>query len=119
METYGARCVASPSNETDCGRAILKQRTPIAPVHWALPYRNAVRSGSQGSGGEIFARVGAQSRVATPAVVGQEAIKQFEVAGDDPDIVIACTVVARTSPAWHFRFSGCNYAADASGVLSR
>src|SRR4029079_3932189 len=24
-------------------------------------------------------------------VVGQEAIKQFEVAGDDPDIVIACT----------------------------
>ncbi len=26
METYGATCVASPSNETNAGRAILAQR---------------------------------------------------------------------------------------------
>src|SRR5262249_34253335 len=30
METYGARCVASPSNETDSGRAVLKQH-PDSP----------------------------------------------------------------------------------------
>ena len=31
METYGARCIASPSNETDSGRAILA-KTPNSPM---------------------------------------------------------------------------------------
>ena len=41
METYGARCVPSPSNETDCGRAILKQY-PDSPGSLGIAISEAV-----------------------------------------------------------------------------
>ncbi len=65
METYGARCIASPSNETESGRAILAKH----PEQSGLARHRHFRSrgdGGQGSGGEIFARLGAQSRASAP-----------------------------------------------------
>jgi tryptophan synthase beta chain len=90
METYGARCVASPSNETDCGRAILKQH-PDSPGSLGIAISEAVEVAAKDpavkySLGSVLNHV-----LLHQTVVGQEAIKQFEVAGDDPDIVIACT----------------------------
>ena len=41
METYGARCVASPSNETESGRAILKQN-PNSPGSLGIAISEAV-----------------------------------------------------------------------------
>jgi tryptophan synthase beta chain len=41
METYGARCIASPSNETDSGRAILKQH-PDSPGSLGIAISEAV-----------------------------------------------------------------------------
>lgn len=38
METYGARCLPSPSSETEYGRRVLAQR-PDHPGAWALPSR--------------------------------------------------------------------------------
>ena len=64
METYGARCLPSPSDQTDSGRAILaKSKQPGIARHRHF--------GSGGDGGEksrreIFARLGAQPRAVAP-----------------------------------------------------
>ena len=41
METYGAKCVASPSDETDSGRAILKPQ-PNSPGSLGIAISEAV-----------------------------------------------------------------------------
>ena len=106
METYGARCIASPSNETNSGRAILAKY----PEKSGLARHRHLRGcgdGGQGSGSEIFARLGAQPRAAAPDRQRAGSDQQFEMAGDDPDIVIGCTGGGSTSPASPSRSSGC------------
>ena len=89
METYGARCLPSPSDETQCGRAILA-KSPDSPGSLGIAISEAVEMAAKDpevkySLGSVLNHV-----LLHQTVVGQEAIKQFENAGDDPDIVIAC-----------------------------
>jgi tryptophan synthase beta chain len=89
METYGARCIASPSNETDSGRAILKQH-PDSPGSLGIAISEAVEVAAKDpavkySLGSVLNHV-----LLHQTVVGQEAIEQFAMAGDDPDVIIAC-----------------------------
>jgi tryptophan synthase beta chain len=89
METYGARCIASPSDETDSGRAILKAH-PDSPGSLGIAISEAVEMAAKDpavkySLGSVLNHV-----LLHQTVIGQEAIKQFEMAGDDPDVVIAC-----------------------------
>src|ERR1700686_3466610 len=90
METYGARCIASPSNETESGCAILKQH-PDSPGSLGIAISEAVEMAAKDpavkySLGSVLNHV-----LLHHPVNGQEAIKQFEMAGDDPDVVIGCT----------------------------
>jgi tryptophan synthase beta chain len=90
METYGARCIASPSTETDCGRAILAEH-PDSPGSLGIAISEAVEVAAKDpavkySLGSVLNHV-----MLHQTVIGQEAIEQFELAGDDPDIVIGCT----------------------------
>ena len=90
METYGARCIASPSNETESGRAILA-KDPNSPGSLGIAISEAVEVAAKDpavkySLGSVLNHV-----LLHQTVIGQEAIKQFEMAGDDPDIVIGCT----------------------------
>src|SRR5262249_45224147 len=90
METYGARCVASPSNETDCGRAILKQH-PNSPGSLGIAISEAVEVAAKDpavkySLGSVLNHV-----LLHQTIVGQEAFKQFEAARHDPDDVIGIT----------------------------
>jgi tryptophan synthase beta chain len=90
METYGARCIPSPSTETDSGRAILKEH-PDSPGSLGIAISEAVEVAAKDpavkySLGSVLNHV-----LLHQTVIGEEAIKQFEMAGDDPDIVIACT----------------------------
>jgi tryptophan synthase beta chain len=90
METYGARCIASPSNETESGRAILA-KDPNNPGSLGIAISEAVEVAAKDpavkySLGSVLNHV-----LLHQTVIGQEAIKQFEMAGDDPDIVIGCT----------------------------
>src|SRR5712671_5416852 len=85
METYGARCIPSPSNETDSGRAILKQH-PDSPGSLGIAISEAVEVAAKDpavkySLGSVLNHV-----LLHQTVIGEEAIKQFEMAGDDPDI---------------------------------
>jgi tryptophan synthase beta chain len=90
METYGARCIASPSNETECGRAILKQH-PNSPGSLGIAISEAVEVAAKDPAVKYALGSVLNHVLLHQTIVGQEAIKQFEAAGDDPDIVIGCT----------------------------
>ncbi len=90
METYGARCIASPSNETESGRAILKQH-PDSPGSLGIAISEAVEMAAKDPGVKYSLGSVLNHVLLHQTVIGQEAIKQFELAGDDPDIVIGCT----------------------------
>ena len=90
METFGARCVASPSNETVCGRAILAKR-PDHPGSLGIAISEAVelavqRDDTKYALGSVLNHV-----LLHQTVVGQEAMLQLEMAGDSPDVIVACT----------------------------
>ena len=90
METYGARCIASPSNETEVGRAILS-RTPDSTGSLGIAISEAVeiaatRDDTKYALGSVLNHV-----LLHQTVVGKEAMLQMEMAGDYPDVIVACT----------------------------
>ena len=90
MQTYGARCVASPSNETNTGKAILK-KNPNNTGSLGIAISEAVEMAAQSkttkySLGSVLNHV-----LMHQTIVGNEAIIQMEMAGDYPDILIGCT----------------------------
>jgi acyl-coenzyme A thioesterase PaaI-like protein len=89
METYGARCIASPSTETDSGRAILAAN-PNSPGSLGIAISEAVEVAAKNPDikyalGSVLNHV-----MLHQTIIGQEAIKQCEMAGDDPDVIIGC-----------------------------
>jgi tryptophan synthase beta chain len=90
METYGASVVASPSPTTNHGRAVLAA-TPNSPGSLGMAISEAVedaasRDDTKYALGSVLNHV-----LLHQTVIGQEAILQMEMAGEEPDIVIACT----------------------------
>ena len=91
MQTWGASVVASPSVDTHAGRAILEEH-PDSPGSLGIAISEAVedaalRDDTKYSLGSVLNHV-----LLHQTVIGQEAIKQLEVAGADwPDILIGCT----------------------------
>ena len=89
METYGARCVASPSNETESGRAILA-KTPDSTGSLGIAISEAVEVAAQ-NGDAKYALGSVLNHVLLhQTVIGLEAIEQMEMADDDPDVIIGC-----------------------------
>ncbi len=89
METYGAQVVASPSPETNYGRAVLAS-TPDSPGSLGMAISEAVedaatRDDTKYSLGSVLNHV-----LLHQTVVGLEALEQMEMAGEDPDVIIAC-----------------------------
>jgi len=90
METFGARCVASPSNETESGRAILKDN-PDSTGSLGIAISEAVEMAAQRDDTK-YALGSVLNHVLThQTVVGQEAIEQMNMAGNYPDILVGCT----------------------------
>ena len=90
METYGARCVPSPSNETQSGRAIL-EKNPKHPGSLGIAISEAVelaasRDDTKYALGSVLNHV-----LLHQTVIGQEAMAQMEMAGDYPDVIVGCT----------------------------
>ncbi len=89
MKTYGAEVVASPSTETRAGRDILA-RDPDSPGSLGIAISEAIedaagRDDTKYSLGSVLNHV-----MLHQTVIGLEAKKQMEAAGDYPDILIAC-----------------------------
>ncbi len=89
MQLYGANVVASPSDTTNAGRAILAA-TPDNPGSLGIAISEAVedavgRDDTKYSLGSVLNHV-----LMHQTVIGQEALKQMEMAGEYPDTVIGC-----------------------------
>ena len=89
MNTYGANIVASPSDLTEAGRKALAEN-PESPGSLGLAISEAVedaakRDDTKYSLGSVLNHV-----LLHQSVIGQEAMKQMEIACEYPDIVIGC-----------------------------
>jgi tryptophan synthase beta chain len=89
MQLYGASVVASPSPDTNAGRQILAA-TPDNPGSLGIAISEAVedavgRDDTKYALGSVLNHV-----LMHQTVIGQEALKQMEMAGEYPDVVIGC-----------------------------
>src|SRR5579862_9553323 len=89
METYGAKCVASPSAETDSGRAILAAH-PDSPGSLGIAISEAVEVAAKNPDTKYALGSVLNHVLMHQTVIGIEAIEQMEAAGAYPDIVIGC-----------------------------
>jgi len=90
METYGATCTPSPSPRTAAGRAVL-ERDPDSNGSLGIAISEAVEIAA-GRDDTKYALGSVLNHVCLhQTVIGEEAILQMELAGDSPDVVIACT----------------------------
>jgi tryptophan synthase beta chain len=89
MELYGAEVVASPSPTTAYGRQVLVEH-PDSPGSLGMAISEAVedaagRDDTRYSLGSVLNHV-----LLHQTVIGLEAIEQMEMAGESPDVIIAC-----------------------------
>ncbi len=89
METYGAKIVPSPSEDTNAGRKFRAQ-DPNHPGSLGLAISEALEDtvttpNTKYSIGSVFNHV-----LMHQTVIGEEALKQMEMAGAYPDVVIGC-----------------------------
>jgi len=92
METWGARCVASPSNETAAGRAILAA-DPDTPGSLGIAISEAIEAAVTDPSEETRYSLGSVLNhvLLHQTIIGLEAKKQLALAGvGTPDIVIGC-----------------------------
>ena len=107
METYGASVVSSPSEETNAGRQILKQN-PESTGSLGIAISEAVEvaathDDTKYSLGSVLNHV-----LLHQTVLGLEAMAQMEMAGEYPDVVIACAGGGSNFAGLSFPFVGAN-----------
>jgi len=90
METFGATCIASPSDTTESGRAILEGR-PDSTGSLGIAISEAVEMAAQRDDTKYALGSVLNHVLLHQTVIGLEAQKQMEMAGDYPDMIIGCT----------------------------
>jgi tryptophan synthase beta chain len=90
METFGATVHPSPSDLTQSGRAVLAER-PDSTGSLGIAISEAVEMAA-GDPNARYALGSVLNHVLMhQTIIGEEALKQFELAGDMPDVVVGCT----------------------------
>ena len=92
MNTYGATCIASPSNETQAGRDVLA-KTPHTPGSLGIAISEAIEAAVTDPTGQTRYSLGSVLNhvMLHQTIIGLEAKKQLVKFGEkQPDIVIAC-----------------------------
>ncbi len=90
METFGATCIASPSDTTNSGRAILEQ-DPDCSGSLGIAISEAVEIAAMNEDTNYCLGSVLNHVLLHQTVIGQEAIQQLEMAGDYPDVIVGCT----------------------------
>ena len=90
IEAFGASVIASPSTLTDSGRAILAEH-PNSPGSLGIAISEAVEVAAKDPGTKYALGSVLNHVLLHQTVIGQEAIEQMSLAGDDPDVIIGCT----------------------------
>ena len=89
METYGARCLASPSNETAYGRSVLAQR-PDHPGSLGIAISEAVEIAARNEDTKYALGSVLNHVLLHQSVIGLEAMEQMQMADAWPDVIIGC-----------------------------
>jgi tryptophan synthase beta chain len=89
MQTYGANVFASPSEHTEYGRRVLAE-DPDCPGSLGIAISEAIEDAvktkaTKYSLGSVLNHVCLHQ-----SVIGQEAIRQMELAGEEPDVIFGC-----------------------------
>lgn len=90
METFGARVFASPTELTACGRAVLAEDAG-SPGSLGIAISEAVEVAAMSGGYKKYGLGSVLNHVLLhQTVIGEEALKQMDLAGEYPDVVIGC-----------------------------
>ncbi len=89
METWGGKCVPSPSEETEAGRAILA-KDPNSPGSLGIAISEAVEIAAKNEDTKYSLGSVLNHVMLHQTIIGEESIKQFEMAGEYPDVIIGC-----------------------------
>jgi len=90
METFGGDVYPSPSDRTAYGRAIL-DKTPDTPGTLGMAISEAVEAAVTSGGKKKYSLGSVLNHVLThQSVIGEETLKQMELADEYPDVVIGC-----------------------------
>lgn len=90
MQTYGAEVTASPSEETEAGRAILA-KNPNSPGSLGIAISEAVEVAAKSPDTNYALGSVLNHVLLHQSVIGLEAMEQMAMAGDQPDVIVACT----------------------------
>jgi len=90
METYGAQVYASPTDRTQYGRSML-ERDPESPGSLGIAISEAVEAAATSGGVKKYSLGSVLNHVLMhQTVIGEESIKQMDLAGEYPDVVVGC-----------------------------
>ncbi|MBN1125091.1 MAG: TrpB-like pyridoxal phosphate-dependent enzyme [Sedimentisphaerales bacterium] len=92
MQTWGANCIASPSTETNAGRAIL-EKMPDTPGSLGIAISEAIEQAVTDPAGKTRYSLGSVLNhvMLHQTIIGQEAKAQLKSIGEKmPDVVIGC-----------------------------
>lgn len=90
MELYGAEVFASPTNRTNYGRSLL-EIDPNNNGSLGIAISEAVEVAATSGGAKKYSLGSVLNHVLMhQTVIGEEALKQMDLAGEYPDVVIGC-----------------------------
>ncbi len=90
METYGAEVFASPSPRTAAGKHAL-EKDPACPGSLGMAISEAVEVAASSNGSKKYGLGSVLNHVLIhQSIIGEESLKQMELADEYPDIVIGC-----------------------------
>ncbi|RIK16138.1 MAG: TrpB-like pyridoxal phosphate-dependent enzyme, partial [Anaerolineae bacterium] len=90
IESYGATIYPSPSTNTQYGRSLLAGN-PDAPGSLGIAISEAVEAAATSGGAKKYSLGSVLNHVLLhQTVIGQEALLQFEMADEYPDVIIGC-----------------------------
>jgi len=90
MQSSGARCVPSPSNETASGRAIIQKRADH-PGSLGIAISEAVEVAAMDPDARYALGSVLNHVLLHQTIIGQEALLQLQMAGDTPTLIVGCT----------------------------
>lgn len=90
METYGADVFASPTDRTSFGRSV-REKDPQSPGSLGMAISEAVEAAATSGGKKKYSLGSVLNHVLMhQSVIGEEALKQMDLANEYPDVVIGC-----------------------------
>ena len=90
METYGAQVYASPTDRTNYGRSVLAEN-PNNPGSLGIAISEAVEAAATSNGAKKYSLGSVLNHVLLhQTVIGEESLKQMDMANEYPDVVISC-----------------------------